>query len=293
MPGGRVLFSDPLSASELRVNSSLLAPGQKVAYPLTGGGITGTAYVKGTSNAAMILSRTAVKLFENFESTEQTSPEILGEFFPVVAKSLLVHGASWDEQVADRIRSAIPGFQGNERDLVCRFLGYGCIDVNRIMECTDQRVSLLGYGELSAEEAHLFKLPLPISISGQVMWKRLTVTLAWLTPVNTLNQVYRQAKLWFDFPNRYLEQRLSVARKLYDNSTVMRGTVQHEIFEGERASVFTANDFLDLRVNCKTDASSFQGPIKYALCATLEVQATAPLDIYSEVRARIQPAVRV
>jgi len=62
----------------------------------------------------------------------------LDGYFPVVAKSLLVHGASWDEETIARIVNSIPGFNGNEKDLVSRFLGYGNVSTGRILECTEK-----------------------------------------------------------------------------------------------------------------------------------------------------------
>jgi len=125
------------------------------------------------------------------------------------------------------------------------------------------------------------------------MWKRLTVTLAWISPVNPMNQIYRKSKLWFDFPGKDHENVLSLSRKFYDNDTVNRGTVQHEIFEANRASAFVDGTTLSIRVNCKEDASKFEQSIKYGLSATLEVAPDAQVNIYNEIRLKVQPQIQI
>jgi hypothetical protein len=154
-------------------------------------------------------------------------------------------------------------------------------------------VTLVGYGRLGADEAHLFKLPLPNSISGPLMWKRLTVTLAWITPISPMNQIYRNSKFWFDFPDKNHEQTLSLSRKFYDNDTVNRGTVQHEIFEANRASAFVDGTALSIRVNCKEDSSKLTQSIRYGLSATLEVAPDAQVSIYNEIRQKVQQQIQI
>jgi len=293
MPGGRVLFNEPLTVQELAINHSILAPGQKVARPSRTGSILGTGYTRGTSNAAALTSRAAGFLHESFLEIENISPDLLTNYFPVMAKCLLAHCATWKDDTVSSLLNSIPNRTGNDKDTISRFLGYGQMDLTRIFECTQQRVTLIGYGALHSEEGHLYKLPLPVSISGPVMWRQLTVTLAWFSPVNPLNQVYRKAKLWYDFPDDNVDSILNVNRKFYDNHTVMRGTLHHEIFDGSRASAFVDGTDLNIRVNCKQDASPFDESIKYGFAVTLEVLPVTNLDLYTEIRAKVQPQVQV
>lgn len=204
-----------------------------------------------------------------------------------------MHCASWNNACKDLVLTTLQNFNGNKRDLLCRLLGYGLINANNVIACTERRVTLIGYGSLLAEEGHMYKLPLPYQISGQVYWRKLSTTLAWISPINPVNQKYRSSALFFDFPNRGFTQLLQVARSHYDDATVKRGTVQHEIFEGSRATVFPALSSLDIRVNCKADAGSFQDRIRYGLAVTLEIDETieGEIDIYNEIKQRIQPQI--
>jgi hypothetical protein len=292
MPGGRVLFNEPLGVSTLRLNNAIVAPGIKVAAPSPTSTINNTSHTRGTSNAAAMLSHTAALLHETL-SEDNINDAVTDEYFPLLAKSLLVHGTSWNDSIEALIGNSINNYGGNRKDLVSRFVGYGELDSEKILECTSKRVTLIGFGDLMAEEAHIYKLPLPISISGQVAWRKLIVTLAWFSPVNCKNQIYRKSKLWIDFPDKHHEDLLSVSRKFYDHDTVNRGTVQHEIFEGTRAAVFTDGAFLPIRVNCKEDAPKLVEHVKYAISVTLEVDDALNVDIYNDIRVALQTQVQI
>jgi len=66
LPGGRVLFRQVAGQSILTMIESFREPGIKVAAPSVNGSLSGTAYSRGTSNAAGKLSYLAAKLFENY-----------------------------------------------------------------------------------------------------------------------------------------------------------------------------------------------------------------------------------
>jgi hypothetical protein len=85
---------------------------------------------------------------------------------------------------------------------------------------------------------------------------------------------------------------LSLSRAEADWRTVSRGTVQHEILEGDRAAAFSEGDHIELSVNCHADAGSLEDPVPYGLAASLEVAEGVTIPIYDEVRAIIAVAVR-
>ena len=161
------------------------------------------------------------------------------------------------------------------------------------MSCTEERVTVLGFGELEDGEGAVFSLPLPPCLSAVNERRRLTITLAWLSPVNSLRQAYRVAHLWFDPKNDIAPDRLFA-----DHRAVQRGTLQHEVLEGDRATVFQDGDTISVRVNCRNDAGDILAPIRYGLAITLEVaeaveQRVDPLPIYEEVRDRLAIRVQV
>ena len=146
----------------------------------------------------------------------------------------------------------------------------------------------MGYGELSEGTQSEFKFPLPACLISQAVLKRLTITLAWLSPIAPRNKNYRLAKLGFSANN------VLVAKDNLegDDKVSRRGTVQHEVFIGNQASTYVDGTDLKIVVSCKKEPS-LDHPVKYVLMATLEVAPETQLPIYQEIEARIQTQVGI
>jgi len=203
-------------------------------------------------------------------------------------KTLLAHSASWD--------SVPPSLANRELPERYRLIGYGEAELARVLSCTDQRVTLIGWGMIRAGEAHAYDVPLPDALASVVGWRRLTITLGWLTPTLPSHQKYRQAILWLTdyWTPKTVEGRdlLNVSRQA-EYQTVRRGTLQHEVFEGNRVAGYEAAAVLPLQVNCAEDAGHFDEAIPYGVAATLEVAPELGVEIYEEIRARIRQPVLV
>ena len=143
-------------------------------------------------------------------------------------------------------------------------------------------------GELGEDESHIHTFPLPPSLNGLSIHKRLTITLAWLSPINPRHQAWRRASLWFDPPM----DELKVMRQQGDYRAVRRGTLQHEVLEGRAAAAFGQGDALEIQVSCRADAGTLKERVPYALVTTLEVaeHLLFDIDIYDEVRTAVQAA---
>jgi hypothetical protein len=135
----------------------------------------------------------------------------------------------------------------------------------------------------------VFRLPLPPALAASKIRRRLTVTLAWLTPANPRHRNYRQAYLWCNFP----QDKLGVSRAEIDSDTARRGTVEHRILEGESVVAIVDGDTLDLTVSCKEDAGGLGGSVPYALAVTLEVAEALDVSIFEQVRDRIRPRIEI
>ncbi|MCC7493176.1 MAG: type I restriction endonuclease subunit R [Fimbriimonadaceae bacterium] len=199
-------------------------------------------------------------------------------------KALLVHSASWGDagEVLDQILRT--GQNSRQfKEYVTRLLGYGGVEPERVRECTQHRVTALGGGYLQAEQAQVHRFPLPPGLSGQRGWRRLTITLAWLTPINTAHQSWRRADLWFTPPT----DPLHIKRQQAEWRAVQRGTVQHEVLEGDQAAAFVDGHNLEIRVSCRPDAGTLEDAVPYALATTLEVAEEIGVDIYAEIRERV------
>jgi hypothetical protein len=251
-----------------------------------------TAFGAGTSNAAALISRTLGichdSLLELFE--EQTDDIDPSPYISALLKTLAVHACSWD-LTGERLREILADRTDGRsvKHWISQWIGYGVPDVDRLLECTEQRATLLGFGQLNDGEGHVFQLPLPPSLGSRTDWRRLTITLGWITPVRPTTQKYRCADLWFSLPDR----RLTNQRTNADHNAVRRGTVHHEVFEGKDAFVISDGDTLTIKVNCRKDAYRISSQVQYGLAVSLEVAEGTPIPIYEEVRTRIRPEVEI
>ena len=293
LPGGRQFLTEEWGSpakAKLRLHLSLSPPGQCAAAPGSPGQLNQTAHTRGTSNAAALASRGAGFLYELLRRLrEQPDMHLPEQFDTVLMKALLVHGADWaDAQLC--YESALKNAQNSHtfKEYLGRFLGYGAANLAKVMVCTEQRVTVLGFGELDDGKADEFRLPLPPSLSAVNQRRRLTITLAWLSPVNSARQSYRVAHLWFGTENSIETKRIES-----DHNAVRRGTVQHEIFEGDKAVAFQDGEDIAIKVNCRADAGKITDSIRYGLTVTLEVAEGIDIPIYQEVRDRLRIRVPV
>ena len=295
LPGGRqLLLEDPVPPPRkvvLRPDSSTRQPGQRVATPGSTGVLNATYHTSGTSNAAALASRGAYFFYELLQTLRaQSEGPIPEEFDAVLMKALLVHGAEWDG-VVGAYENAL-GANHTKRtfkDYVARFLGYGRPEFERVAVGAEERVSVLGFGALADGEGAEFALPLPPSLSGTNIRRRVIVTLAWFSPINSRRQNYRVAQLWFSPPGK-----IATTRSCADWRAVQRGTVQHEVFEGRHAVAYQDGEDLVIKVSCRSDAGEILEPVRFGLVATLEVASGLlfPIPVYEEVRERIAVRVR-
>lgn len=294
--GGRQLYrrSIPQKTKFVSIEPviSHLAPGNKVAFP---GGKVGelssTSYSCGTSNATALISRAAGICYDSMQQIiREQDAEVPTNCEAPLLKAMLVHGCSWGD-MGSRIFKIFHNSENSNhvKGLITQWMGYGIPNVERVMACSEQRATILGFGALSNNEAHIFEVPLPPSLESRAEWRRLTVTLAWLSPILASTQKYRTASLWFEV----LNANLTPTRMGADWNAVRRGTVQHEIFEGKKAEPFTDEDVIRIKVNCREDAGKIQKPIAYGLVVSLEVAEGVDIGIYNEIYTRIKPAVQI
>jgi len=268
-------------------------PGNKVASPGSlAGELNATSYSCGTSNATALISRAAGICYDSLQQifNEQAAEVDPSNYEVPLLKAMLVHGCSWGDigsRISEVLRTPENGRQLS--GLISRWIGYGIPVVDRVLDCTEQRATVLGFGQLSDGEAHVFSLPLPPSLGSRPEWRRLTVTLAWLSPISASTQKYRTASLWFEMNNNGLAPTRSDA----DWRAVRRGTVQHEVFEGQRAEPFIDGEVIEIKVNCREDAGKIQNPVAYGLAVSLEVAEGLDIAVYNEIRTRIAPAIQI
>ncbi len=296
--GGRQLYNGLIRS--LKPVCSLNPPGNKSASPSSSSGeFNATSYSCGTSNATALTSRAAVLCYETLQEIfyEQAQEQDFSNYEVPLVKAMLVHSCSWGE-VGSKLEEILQDTNSTKiRDSkrqIRRWIGYGIANFERVLSCTKNRVTLLGFGELSEEKAHVFSLPLPPSLNSQAILRRLIVTLAWLSPISPKTQKYRIAHLWFEINGTPLAaNRKECSAGKDGRSAVRRGTVQHEIFEGQNAEVFSDEDKIQIKVNCRSETEKLQKLIPYGLVVSLEVEEGLFVSIYQEIREKIQPKIKV
>ncbi len=289
--GGRLIYDrDPNDDNLLTPIISDAPPGVLAASPGSRSEIlTNTSYKAGTSHAAAITTHCAGHVFEMLEELRSEHPDRLSsDFDAVLIKTLLVHSASQNQKRAAYEHLRRPTNQARFPRYLSRYLGFGNVQVERVLECTRTRATAIGFGSLEDKQRHRFVFPLPVGtdIHGYL---RLTVTLAWFTPINPFHIGMRRARL--SFTGSSLKRKEGQVRQDSDWQQVRKGTVQHEIFEMTKSKL--GGDGLELFVECVADAGNLDDAIPYGLAVTLEVADQEKIDIYELVREGIRSRIRV
>jgi hypothetical protein len=123
--------------------------------------------------------------------------------------------------------------------------------------------------------------------------RRLILTLAWFSPVNAENRKHRKANLSFDPPGH----KAGVKRVNADWQHVKNGTIQHEVLEGSEVVTYQDGNNLKIDVVCREDAHTLDESVNYGLAVTLEVTLEVAEDveiqIYEEIRQRIEIPIKI
>lgn len=300
-PGGRQLYRTPVLDSQTvyQPDGGLAAPGQQVAWDSNqAGALSKTVHTRGTSNATALATRSAARIYEVLDALRGDHEDSIPQgLISVLIKALLVHGAKQDDDACAAIIAALKT-QDNSRqfkEVMSRYLGYGAVQIERVLACTEQRGTVLGCGEIRENEIHEYRLPLPPGLSSSQEWRRMVVTLAWFSPVNPGHRNFREAKLEMSPSKNWGTLPLKLARQDGDHNQVLRGTVQHEVLEGtDQIAAFQDGDSILLHIACKKDATArLDDAIPYGLAVTLEVAEGIQIPIYEQLRTRLQPQVAV
>ena len=281
-PGGRQMYNEVIASNvPVHPSSQNSQPGVQVAVPDSSR--NKTSYSRGTSHATALITHCASKCLEVIEGLN-----IPNDSHAVLLKAMLAHGCSWDG-IEDNIKSCIDNLSTNEvKRIVTQFIGYGIPNIELALGCNSSRATAVACDEIPIGAAHIYKFPLPPSLSANTTFRRLTITLAWLTPIYSSSQKYRQTKLWFDSPDAMAGNRHGP-----DWQKVRNGTLQHEVFDGNSAEVFTDGDCITIKINCSEDASKSTERIRYALVVSLDAKSATNLPIYHEVAERINVRVPI
>lgn len=297
LPGGRQLVRiEPLEGGRRYATLVVTtrAPGLRAASPGTGANaLRATTNGCETSGATALAGREMVKLLAEIGRLRETFGDPLADptLDVVLAKAALVHRASWGE-ARSAVEAALDelGVHG-QRDRVARLLGYGVAQPDGVLRCDSHQATVFAVGRVGQGQAHAYAFPLPRSLAGATAQRRVTLTLAWLTPINPSHRAYRRAALVLE-PRGDGREALGEGAEM-TKWAARRGTLQHEVLEGRRAVPYAPGAALELLVSCRADAGALDDEVPYALLATIEVPVDLGLPIYEEIREALQVPVRV
>lgn len=271
-----------------------------VASPGAAGETDRKFNMSGTSVATALATYNAMRILETLDDlpVDPAYPQVDPAYHSVLLKALLVHGAQWDQVTVDALKAVI-GENGrlhweHERDEISCFLGFGCPDIDRVVDCTEGRATLIGWNTIHARKTDRFRVPLPAELEGVAGFRALTVTIAWLTPVTHAHRMYRLAKFKAG-PGS--DTRFSIG---VDNSkgqpshnALGKGTIYHHRWEGEDAADFVDGGHLVLDVTCSPAAGEMDDAVPYAVAASLEVGADVAAPVYERIREQLRAIVPV
>lgn len=274
-PGGRVSFVAPVPATKVLTSSTAVAnPGVRVAAAAAGRDVN----ITGTSPAAALVTRQLARLCDVVD-------DVAGERLSraqraVAAKALLVHGA---RHPAELPRNVVP---------LKSMIGWGAVVRDLAAGCEPHEATLLYLGEIGHHEQQDLLLPLPDGLNARDT-KRVTATLAWLTPINWRHRQYRSASLGFAKPTGMTV--LPAPIDLTDDEAKRgSGTVKHLAWEVQTAVATGVGDALTLTVRCTEQAGGLHGQrVPFAVALSLWVAPSLGVDVYTQVAAQVQPRVVV
>jgi hypothetical protein len=175
-------------------------------------------------------------------------------------------------------------------DLEFHAHGYGTVARDLRDGCDENEATILFVGQLSANHQCALEFPLPGGLQASGI-KRITATLAWLSPVNWRHRQYRCGALTFAKPVGLTDLGTSVD---VPAEAAKRGTLQHLVWEVNRPVQFGEGDDIRLTVQCREQAGGLHGEeIDFAVAVSLWVAPELDVDVYTQVRDRVAARVPI
>ncbi len=297
LPGGRQI-AHPTEGPMLRVHGREHADrfGQSVATPDPHrGNLSMTRLSSGTSNAAALATRTGLLISDVLDGSpiNAEGPWHRRPTAPCVLKALIAHGAGWGDLGREMTDMHLPGSPlPRRKEAVSRAMGYGPVDGDRVASGERRRVTLLGEDMIRSKQRHEWRVPLPDEFRSSTEFRRVVVTLAWLTPVFPNSSQYRavglellggtgKTRIWEGVDRIGHQPAIGFAK---------RGTLIHAVYEGNRKAIPFDEDgdfVINVQANSKMPKMT-SIDVPYALAVTVEVAASVQTDVRDAIRDRLR-----
>jgi hypothetical protein len=280
---------------EVRPTDAGRFAGLKVAAPPRDGRENNEGFSNGTSAAAALAARTAHRIHDALERAYGEDFLNLGHRQrAVLLKALLAHTARWPVDTAKLIRDTIGPTDGRQhvrqKDNIRRFLGFGLVEPDDAVACTDDRATFWAIGELLPNKIAVVNVPVPIAMHGQARPHALAATVAWFTPTAPGRKSYRNVRLKLLNPGNLTALAVEAHGDQPDGNQTNRGTVFMRRWIGDRAPVIGSNLTIPLTVQRDPDQGTMiDDPVPFGLAVTLTMPGV--VEIYEQVRQRLGLAI--
>lgn len=300
----RVVVGDGAACAELRPSLANRYGGVRVC----GAGVDagGQAVLEGwsgaSSAAAALAARGAHRVHDALEFAYGAAFMALpDERKALVLKALLTHRARWPQpELAHIIEVFGPGDPRRataQKMNAMRVFGFGIADIDEVIGCIESRATLWGEGAVVENDASVFRVPLPASLSGQRVPHAVTATIAWFSPVIPGRRAYKSVRLTIEEPPAQRLGSLGVkpASDMGDRNQTERGTLFQRRWQGQTVAQISSGDALEFRVARKPDREEAEDRTPIAFGVAVSIEAEAELPIYEEVGAQVtvRPTVPV
>ena len=273
------------------------------------GGEYKTQKSRGTSPAAALTTRAILQSAEalTIDGGPYEGQDLPRRNLALLTRALAVNSARWPESALNLYEEERDRL-GTKRHMrakeeVCRYFGYGVVAPELMKWSPENGVTVVGLGSIRKNQAQIFRIPLPVSMSGERVPRSMRVTLAWFTPVNVRRAQYRLAGLDAvvadeDDDNADKAWRLDLRTDGPDSNMIKRGSVWSYRLINRIQSVpdFNEGEDIPIRVQCRDTADGGLSPdddIDFAIVVTLLIETDVQYDIYEEITQKLRMRFRI
>lgn len=263
------------------------------------GDLGATDFSTGTSNAAALTTRFATRVADTLQDLFASSGEdwLNAPTRAALTKALVLHSCAWRDagQLLDAVYPPLDkGAWSRRRESIARSIGYGRPDPARLFDDSGSRITLIGDDVISDGERHSFHIPVPREMLANRDLRRVVITLAWNSPIDSNTLRYRGVTLDLVDGNGARDFWSKVKKVPQPSMDAgKRGTIQHVILEGEtliRASAGAAQAMFEVCVQARATMSEFKRTaVAYGLAVTMEIATSARSTLFADVQSRIKP----
>lgn len=241
----------------------------------------------GTSVAAATLTGLAARAHEGLEAAYDDFLALPAGQRAALLKAMLVHCARWTparDMILEVLGPADPRLHVRQRDNVRRYLGFGAVDPQMVLDCAEDRATLWAVGRLAKEQAHTFSIPLPPILSGKALPHEVSATVAWFSPPLVGASNYRGVRLKLLKPAEGLTTfAVTGVSAQPDDNQAHRGTVIHRRWSGDKAAALGEDAAFEIKVQRQPDDND--DLINYAVVTTVAMPGIS--EVYTQVRDRV------